>query len=71
MNIRFYNAKILLSGMEHTFQLIEGELWVKGNRIVYIGDGTDTSRIYEHGEPEGILWDRQIDLGKNLMMSGF
>lgn len=71
MNIRFYNAKILLPGTGHTFQLIEGELWVKGNRIVYIGDGTDTSRIYEHVEPEGILWDRQIDVGKNVLMSGF
>ena len=71
MNIRFYNAKILLSGKGHTFQLIEGELWVKGNRIVYIGDGTDTSRIYEHMAPEGILWDRQIDVEKNVLMSGF
>ena len=29
MNIRFYNAKILLPGTGHTFQLIEGELWGK------------------------------------------
>ena len=35
MNIRFYNARILTETMDIT----EGELWVRGNTICYIGDG--------------------------------
>ncbi len=42
MNIRFYNAKMLLPGQGHGFEIKEGELWVKGNQICYIGDGKDT-----------------------------
>ena len=30
MNIRFYNAKMLLPGQGHGFEIKEGELWVKG-----------------------------------------
>ncbi len=71
MNIRFYHAKILLLKEQHTFQLIEGELWVKGNRIIYIGDGTDTERIYEKIGPMGILWDREINAEGNVLMPGF
>ena len=43
MNIRFYHAKILLTKADHTFEVTEGELWVRGDHICYIGDGTDTS----------------------------
>ena len=88
MNLRFYNAKILLlkkdSGIEdagtenspeahreHRFELIKGELWVKGNRILYIGDGTDTDRIYENIGEVGIVWDREIDAEGNVLMPGF
>ena len=39
MNIRFYNAKILVPAENHKFQITEGELWVKGKEICYIGDG--------------------------------
>ena len=39
MNIRFYNAKILVLAENHKFQITEGELWVKGKEICYIGDG--------------------------------
>lgn len=71
MNIRFYHAKILTTHENHTFTLIEGELWVKGNRIIYIGDGTDTDRVYRTiGEP-GILWNREIDAGGNVLIPGF
>ena len=69
MNLRFYNANVLLLNRdlgakdagEHRFDLIQGELWVKGNRILYIGDGTDTDRIYENIGETGIVWDREID----------
>lgn len=63
MNVRFYHAKILTLKAHHTFQLLEGELWVKGNRIVYIGDGTDTRQSF--------LWDREIDAEGNVIMPGF
>ena len=35
MNIRFYNARILT--MKEGEDVFEGELWVKGNKIDYIG----------------------------------
>ena len=41
MNIRFYNARILTETMDIT----EGELWVRGNTICYIGDGEDVSSV--------------------------
>lgn len=71
MNIRFYHAKILTLQEKHRFSLVEGELWVKGNRIVYIGDGTDTARVYEETDPLGIIWDREIDVEGNVLMPGF
>ena len=43
MNIRFYNARILRTNDNHTFNITKGELWVKGNKIVYIGNGKDVS----------------------------
>ena len=71
MNIRFFNAKILClkDDAAHEYQIIEGELWVRGNEIAYIGDGSDTSQVLQPGEV--ILWDREIDAAGKLMMSGF
>lgn len=75
MNIRFYNARILIPAKHHKFQVIEGELWVKGDTICYIGDGTD---IYEQnkisdmcGLQDVIVWEREIDVKRNLLMPGF
>ena len=66
MNIRFYNARILTEEM----QITEGELWVRGNTICYIGDGEDVSTVCK--EPgDVILWDREIDVKRNLLMPGF
>ena len=44
MNIRFYNAKIVVLKDEakHEYSVIDGELQVKGNIISYIGDGSDS-----------------------------
>ena len=50
MNIRFYNAKMLLPGQGHGFEIKEGELWVKGNQICYIGDGKDLSHVFSVDE---------------------
>ncbi len=70
MNIRFYNAKILQTNPNHTFDIIEGELWVKGNRI----DRIIKSEEAKNGstpEDDNISWDRQIDAEGNLLMPGF
>ena len=71
MNIRFFNAKILClkDDAAHEYQIIEGELWVRGNEIAYIGDGSDTSHVLLPGEV--ILWDREINAAGRLIMSGF
>ncbi|MBQ3105607.1 MAG: amidohydrolase [Lachnospiraceae bacterium] len=62
MNIRFYNARIMT--MKAGCEISEGELWVKDNRICYVGD-SDTVK------PAAPPWDRQIDCEGNLLMPGF
>ncbi len=69
MNIRFYNAKILTMEEEKQYRITEGELWVKGNTICYIGDGSDVATVCRGDEV--ILWDREIDAEGNLLMPGF
>lgn len=59
MNTRFFNAKILK--MDVSMELMEGEVWVEGNRISYVGPGRE-----EHP-----VWDREIDAQGNLLMPGF
>lgn len=59
MTIRFYNAKILI--YTHNFQIFSGELHVTNDRISYIGDN----------KPEGIKFNREINLNGNLIMPGF
>lgn len=71
MNIRFYNAKILRLKEHHTFAIEEGELWVKGDCICYIGDGKDTDKVFQTPEEQIIVWDREIDVEGNLLMPGF
>lgn len=61
MNIRFYNARILT--MEENREIFHGELWVKEERIVYVGEG-----IPEEKMPS---FDREIDCMGNLLMPGF
>ena len=67
MNTQFTNAKIvtLKDEQKHEYEIVDGELHVKGNIISYIGKGgedvkdTDTS------------FDREIDCGGNLLIPGF
>lgn len=68
MNIRFYNAKILRSLPEHHFRVEEGELWVKGDTICYIGAG---DRRQEPDMCQDLVWDREIDVRGDLLMPGF
>lgn len=60
MNIRFYNARIM--PMTKDCEIIEGELWTKDNRILYVGPAR---------EAEGIVWDKEIDCAGNVLMPGF
>lgn len=60
MNIRLWNARILT--MEENVPIFEGEIWVQGDRITYIGAGR---------EKETPLWDMEIDCENNLLMPGF
>ena len=72
MNIRFFNAKILTVKEDESFEIVPGELWVKNDRIIYIGDGNHPSDIIKEktgGEP--IMWEREIDAKGNLLMPGF
>ena len=68
MNIRFYNARILT--MKDT-QILEGELWVQDQKILYLGDGSDVDTVYQELVLESIVWDREIDCEGNLLMPGF
>lgn len=68
MNIRLYNARILT--MENS-TIIEGEIWVRDERILYVGDGTAPDDVYQKLELQSIIWDREIDCEGNLLMPGF
>lgn len=70
MNVRFYNAKILTLDEKNKFQIIEGELWVKGSTICYIGDGGDIADVCQR-EQDIIVWEREIDADGNLLLPGF
>lgn len=61
MNIRFYHARIM--PMAEVGKIMEGEVWVQNNRILYVGTGKDC--------PEAPSWDREIDCQQNLLMPGF
>lgn len=69
MNIRFYHARILT--MEDDRDIFPGEVWVREERIVYVGDGKDTDAVYQKLGIPCMLWDREIDCGGNLLMPGF
>ncbi len=60
MNIRFYNARIL--SMKENEPIMQGELWVQDNRILYVGDGKIKNSLE---------WDREIDCEGNILMPGF
>lgn len=69
MNIRFYNARILT--MEEGKDIFCGELWVRDNRIIYVGDGKRTDDIYQKLGIPCVIWEREIDCKGNLLMPGF
>ncbi|RKM62074.1 amidohydrolase [Butyrivibrio sp. CB08] len=69
MNIRFFNARILT--MEDGKEIIEGQLFVREKRILFVGTD-DEARSYCDNHPDEVLkWDREIDCHGNLLMPGF
>ncbi|MBD5474267.1 MAG: amidohydrolase [Lachnospiraceae bacterium] len=57
--------------MEEGKDIFFGEVWTRDDRIIYVGDGRDTDRIFEELSVPGIIWDREIDCRQNLLMPGF
>lgn len=58
MRTRFHNARVLTM---KDFDIFLGEVWVEDNKISYVG------KYKEHD----CLFDREIDVQKNLIMPGF
>ncbi len=57
--------------MEEGKDIFQGELWVKGDRISFVGTG-DEAKEYQKAHPEKApSWDREIDCEQNLLMPGF
>lgn len=71
MNIRFYNAKILTLNEQERFDIINGELWVKGDAICYVGESKNPAEICTELQMEQPAWEREIDVKGNLLMPGF
>ena len=69
MNIRFYNARILT--MEEPIEVITGQLWVSGERIIYVGTSGSEEEICAKLNIAQPIWDREIDCNGNLLMPGF
>ena len=71
MNIRFYNAKILILNEQEQFEIIHGELWVNGDSICYVGESKNPVEICAERKLEQPVWEREIDVKGNLLMPGF
>ena len=69
MKIRFYHARILT--MEEDKPIFEGEVWVRDEKIFYVGDGHDMDAFFQRAEEPCIIWDEEIDCAGNLLMPGF
>ncbi|WP_026651151.1 amidohydrolase [Butyrivibrio proteoclasticus] len=69
MRTRFFNARILT--MEPDREIFVGEVWVVKDEIIFVGT-EEEGRSYCNDHPDQILiWDREIDCKKNLLMPGF
>ena len=65
MKTRLYNARIL--SMENDCDLTEGEIWIDGDRISYVGQSVSDDEI----KKKGIAFDLQKDCKGNVLMPGF
>lgn len=69
MNIRLYNAKILT--MEKDRPVFDGEIWIKNEKIVYVGETRQLEKFWKDDRDICIIWDQEIDCEGNLLMPGF
>lgn len=69
MNIRLYNARILT--MEKDRSIFKGEIWIKNDKIVYVGEGGKLERFWKEEKEICIIWDQEIDCEENLLLPGF
>lgn len=69
-HIRFYNARIITM-KEPVCVVVNQQLWVIGNEIAYVGDGSNLEKVYTKYGNDPIIWDREIDCKGNVLMPGF
>ena len=69
MKIRLYNARIMT--MAEGCSLLQGEIWVENDRILYVGDGTDLDAFCKRTGIPGLAADKEIDCEGNVLMPGF
>ncbi len=69
MRIRFFNARILT--MESGRDIFTGELWVKDDRILFVGTEEEALKYCDTHQDAVLVWDREIDCNGNLLMPGF
>lgn len=69
MRTRFYNARILT--MEPGKEIFIGEVWVNGDTIQFVGTEEEALSYCEEHKDSVLIWDREIDCKKNLLMPGF
>lgn len=69
MRTRLYNARILT--MEPGKEIFIGEVWVNGDTIQFVGTEEEALSYCEEHKDSILIWDREIDCKKNLLMPGF
>ncbi len=69
MNYRFYNARILT--MEEGRDVFEGEVWVKGDSIAFVGTAEEAESFKASKPDEVPAFDSERDCKGNLIMPGF
>ena len=69
MNTRLYNARILT--MEQDRHIFNGEIWIKNDRIVYVGENKVIECFGAENQGMYIHWDKEVDCEGNLLMPGF
>ena len=65
MNTRLYNARIL--SMDGDCKITEGEIWVEGEKISYVGKAVSDEEI----EKKGISFDTVRNCNGNVLMPSF
>ncbi len=69
MNTRFYNARVLT--MDQGKEIFMGEVWVKGDRILFVGTKEEKDDYLANHPDFAQDWDREIDCNGNIIMPGF